>query len=221
MARPPTNAVPIGNRLMPARFLLFLALMVAAFVALRQGGWARQWADGVAMAFDVAAVVFVLSLIPLLRGSDEASMRKHSAENDANRTLVLVLTTVIGFAVMAAIVGEIGAARAGEPLAIAKLVGTLLAIWLFANTVYTLHYAHAFYAQDRGKDAGGIEFPGTKAPDYPDFAYFAFTLGMTFQTSDVAITSPRIRQIALLHCFGAFVFNLGVIAFTINALGGG
>jgi uncharacterized membrane protein len=57
-------------------------------------------------------------------------------------------------------------------------------------------------------------------PTYTDFGYFAFTLGMTFQTSDVAVTRPAVRQIAILHCFAAFVFNIGVIAFTINALGG-
>ena len=79
-----------------------------------------------------------------------------------------------------------------------------------------------FYAPgDDSGDAAGIEFPGTKSPDYWDFAYFSFTLGMTFQTSDVAVTSTAIRKVVLFHCFAAFVFNIGVIAFTINVLGGG
>ena len=56
---------------------------------------------------------------------------------------------------------------------------------------------------------------------YKDFAYFAFTLGMTFQTSDVSIRAAKLRHVVLLHSFGAFTFNIGVIAFTINALGGG
>jgi uncharacterized membrane protein len=114
-------------------------------------------------------------------------------------------------------------ARSGDLVALAKLVGTLLAIWLFANSIYALHYAHAYYtkAPDTGGDAAGLDFPGTKTPFYGDFAYFAFTLAMTFQTSDVAITSRALRHVALLHCFTAFVFNIGVIAFAINALGGG
>jgi len=215
--RPPT----VGNRLLPKRFLLFLALLPPGFAAYGAAFGLEHWADAAAMAFDAAALVFVVSLIPLVRYSEAPAMREHAAENDANRGLMLVLTTLLGFAVMAAITGEMSGARGGEARAVAKLVGTLVLIWLFANSIYTLHYAHAYYAQDeRGGDSGGLAFPGTATPDYRDFAYFAFTLGMTFQTSDVAITSPRLRHVALLHSFAAFVFNIGVIAFAINVLGG-
>ena len=222
MTRPRPRATSIGNRLAPARFLLFLALLPAGFFAYRALVPAPHWGDAAAMAFDAAALVFLVSLIPLLVGdSDAEAMRAHSAGNDANRFLVLVLTTLLGFAVMAAIGGELPQARQGDHVAAAKLVGTLLMIWLFANSVYALHYAHAYYARtEKGDDSGGLEFPGTNTPDYRDFAYFAFTLGMTFQTSDVAITSPTLRHAALLHSFGAFVFNIGVIAFAINLLGG-
>ena len=211
----------IGNRLAPGRFLLFLALLPLAFWAHRAAFGPTHLADNAAMAFDAAALVFLLSLVPLVRSSKAADMRVHSAANDANRGLVLVLTMLLAFAVLAAIAGEMDAARHGEPAAIAKLIGTLLLIWLFANSIYALHYAHIYYGQRDGKDAGGLSFPETALPDYRDFTYFAFTLGMTFQTSDVAITSRRIRYVALLHSCGAFVFNIGVIAFAINAVGGG
>lgn len=216
------RATTIGNRLAPARFLVFLALLPVGFFAYRTAFDGRHWGDAAAMAFDAAAAVFLASLLPLVvRDYDAAAMREHSANNDANRVLVLVLTTLLGFAVMAAIAGEMPQAREGDHAAAIKLVGTLLLIWLFANSVFTLHYAHAFYARaDQGGDCGGFEFPGTTTPDYRDFAYFAFTLGMTFQTSDVAITAPKLRHAALLHSFGAFVFNIGVIAFAINVLGG-
>jgi uncharacterized membrane protein len=220
---PEPRTASIGNRLAPARFLAFLALLPAGFFAYRATFGGHHWGDAAAMAFDAAAAVFLASLLPLVvRDYDTAAMRVHAAENDANRVLVLVLTTLLGFAVMAAIAGEMQQAREGDHLAAAKLVGTLLLIWLFANSVFTLHYAHAFYARaGDGGDRGGFDFPGTTTPDYRDFAYFAFTLGMTFQTSDVAITAPKLRHAALLHSFGAFVFNIGVIAFAINVLGGG
>lgn len=102
----------------------------------------------------------------------------------------------------------------------AKLIGTLMLAWLFTNTVYALHYAHIYYSSRDGGDQEGIDFPGGIAPDYLDFVYFSFTLGMTFQTSDAQITGRAIRRIATLHSFAAFVFNLGVVAFAINALGG-
>jgi uncharacterized membrane protein len=100
------------------------------------------------------------------------------------------------------------------------VIGTLALCWLFSNLVYALHYAHLYYRAGRGGDAGGLTFPGTDEPDYGDFVYFAFCLGMTFQTSDVTITDGGTRRVVTLHCLAAFVFNLGVIAFTINVLGG-
>ena len=87
--------------------------------------------------------------------------------------------------------------------------------------IYTLHYAHLFYREGARGDSGGLEFPRTPEPDYWDFIYFAFCLGMTFQTSDVTVTDGRLRRAVTAHCMAAFVFNLGIIAFTINVLGGG
>ncbi|MGX7894036.1 DUF1345 domain-containing protein [Tsuneonella sp. HG222] len=212
----------IGNRVMPVRFLVFLVVGIAAWFAWRALVPPDDWRDGTAMAFDTAALVFLVSLAPLLGKCSAPDMRRHAAANDAGRLLILFLTSLLTVVVMAAITSELDGAKGGDWLAIGKLVATLLLIWAFANSVYALHYAHAFYAkgEDRGGDAAGIDFPGTKTPDYWDFAYFAFTLGMTFQTSDVAVTAQGIRKVVLLHCFAAFVFNIGVIAFTINVLGG-
>ncbi|HTM95552.1 MAG TPA: DUF1345 domain-containing protein [Croceibacterium sp.] len=210
----------IGNRIAPLRFLLFLALFAAVYAATIAAGH-RAW-DGGALAFDAAALVFLVSLVPLLRDSTPESMRAAAAANDANRVTILVLTTMLTVVAMAAVAGEIGDARRGDVVAIVKLVGTLLLIWTFANSVYALHYAHMFYrrAGSQGGDTGGLDFPGTRTPTYGDFAYFAFTLAMTFQTSDVAISGKAVRHIALLHSFVAFLFNIGLIAFTINVLAG-
>ena len=216
------KAVRIGNRIAPARFLLFVAALIAAWFAQRQWWPSDDWRDGAAIAFDAAALVFLVSLAPLLKECSAATMRRHADDNDANRVLILVFTSLLTVVAMAAITGELKGAQAGHWPAIAKLVATLLLVWAFANSIYALHYAHAYYAtdEDTGNAVGGLDFPATDEPGYWDFTYFAFTLGMTFQTSDVAITAPAVRRIALLHSFAAFVFNIGVIAFTINVLGG-
>jgi uncharacterized membrane protein len=149
-------------------------------------------------------------------------MRQHSASNDANRPLILIVTSLLTIVALAAVSGELDGARNAQLMSIVKLVGTLLLIWVFANSVYALHYAHAYYtlSDETDEDVGGIEFPGTETPSYSDFLYFAFTLGMTFQTSDTNITAPGIRRISLLHSFAAFLFSIGLIAFTINVIGG-
>lgn len=218
MTRP---AKTLGNRLAPPRFIAFALLL-----PLGAGLWswlnpAAPWQDALAMGFDFAAALFLLSLLPLLRDFPVAEMRRHADENDANRTLIVVISSLLALVVMAAISGELAAASGGDKLAMGKLLVTLVLAWLFANSIYALHYAHSYYfgSSAKGEHRGGIEFPGTPNPDYSDFAYFAFTLGMTFQTSDVQITAPSVRRLVLVQSLAAFVFNIGVIAFTINALG--
>jgi uncharacterized membrane protein len=205
----------IGNWIAPARFVAFVVLFVVAgvaascFVDLRIG-----WMIG----FDVAAIAFLASCLFLFRDGSAATMRRHARENDANRTVLLVITGAVMLAVLATVGAEVmESGRAGTAMRL-LIVGTLIVAWLFANTVYALHYAHLSYGPGRESPAG-IDFPGTKEPGYWDFAYFAFTLGMTFQTSDVGISDRRIRKVVLWHCIAAFVFNLGVLAFTINVLG--
>lgn len=211
----------VGNAIAPARFIGFVIVLAAGFAAAH---WRfdDDWKDAVSLSFDAAAALFLVSLVPLLRSGTTGVMRRHAAENDANRLTVLITTSLLTLIAMAAVSGELQRIHDGQALAAVKLVVTLLLVWLFANSVYALHYAHAFYRRDArtGHDCGGLAFPGTKTPSYSDFAYFAFTLGMTFQTSDVEIEDSSLRRVAILHSFAAFVFNIGVIAFTINVLGG-
>lgn len=216
------KALAIGNRIAPRRFLLFLAVLIGGFLAYRAAWPGGKWTDAAAMAFDAGAVVFLVSLVPLLSDSSADVIRAHAAQNDANRPLILIVTSLLTIIAMVAIAGELDGARQGHLVSLVKLVGTLLLIWLFANSIYALHYAHAWYtrSEETDGDMGGIDFPGTKAPAYGDFVYFSFTLGMTFQTSDTNITASGIRHVALFHSFFAFLFSIGVIAFTINVIGG-
>jgi uncharacterized membrane protein len=170
-------------------------------------------------AFDVAALVFLIAISTLLRKGKAAEMRKAAAANDANRVGLLVLTGVTMLVILTSVAKEMQAKS--DALAIALVIATLVLAWLFSNTIYALHYAHLFYSDPDGdgKDTGGIDFPKCDEPDYWDFLYFSFTLGMTFQTSDVEISSRRVRRVVLGQCLAAFVFNIGVLAFTINVLG--
>ncbi|HMG46010.1 MAG TPA: DUF1345 domain-containing protein [Allosphingosinicella sp.] len=212
----------IGNIVAPARFILFV-LALAASITLT---W---WCTGdlpesVMIGFDLSAFCFLLSCIPLLARTDAKGMRADAAANDARRTVLLAITALVLVVILVVVAKELGAHVPAGPNAMKPeekvlIIATLLIAWLFSNMIYALHYAHLSYREPgREKD---IDFPRTDYPTYWDFVYFAFTLGMTFQTSDVAIRDPRIRRVVTFHCLAAFIFNLGVLAFTINVLGGG
>jgi uncharacterized membrane protein len=210
----------IGNKIAPPHFILFVVLLVVgdgigmSLLGLRHGLMA---------GFDVAAGLFMLSLMPILLKSDPASMRSQVERNDANRVVLLGITGAVMAVILVTVAAElIDQKAAGGGWTKALIIVTLVLAWLFSNIVYTLHYAHLYYRRGKdGKDRGGIDFPGTPEPDYGDFIYFAFTLGMTFQTSDSNLTSGSMRSVVVCHCFAGFVYNIGVLAFTINVLGGG
>ncbi|APX64982.1 DUF1345 domain-containing protein [Sphingomonas sp. gentR] len=206
----------IGDRIAPPRFLLFALILIGAAGGLVPVlGMTR----GILAGFDAAALLFIGSLIPLLRQGQAAKMRARAARNDANRAVLLVFCGIVLFVVLVAVGGELRGRS--STVTVALVVGTLILAWLFSNIVYALHYAHLYYSADGGGDAGGLQFPDTAEPDYWDFLYFSVTLGMTFQTSDVSIASRRMRRVVTGQCLAAFIFNLGVIAFTVNVLGGG
>jgi uncharacterized membrane protein len=208
----------IGNIVAPWRFLVFAAASVIAGMALVG---ALGWRDGVMLGFDIGALVFMALCAPLFSHEAE-DMRRAARRNDANRALLLALTAIVSGVIMVTVAGVLMQQGARKPLEIALVLATLCLSWLFSNLVYALHYAHLYYrAGEDGKDCGGCNFPGTKEPDYWDFAYFSSCLGMTFQTSDTDITENRIRQVGMFHGLAAFVFNIGVIAFSINVLGSG
>ena len=193
-----------------------IALAVAAPLAAY---WLQGPALGIMSGFDIAALIFLLSCLPLLATPGGADIRNHASSNDANRAVLLGITGVVMAVLLVAIAAE--AARTNpQPFTKGLIILTLALAWLFSNTIYALHYAHLAYGIG-GDECFGLEFPGTRQPDYWDFVYFAFTCGMAFATSDVQITSSRMRRIVTIHCLAAFAFNIGVLAFTINVLGSG
>uniref|UniRef100_UPI0035CAECB1 DUF1345 domain-containing protein n=1 Tax=uncultured Sphingomonas sp. TaxID=158754 RepID=UPI0035CAECB1 len=206
----------LGKKIAPPRFIAFAALFVIGLVVAIP---LLSWGRGAMAAFDVAAAVFLVSLWPLLTHGEAARMRKTAENNDANRVGLLVITGLTMLIILTSVAKEMQ--EKSSVVAIVLVIATLVLAWLFSNTVYALHYAHLFYSDcdEDGKDEGGLEIPECAEPDYWDFLYFSFTLGMTFQTSDVDITSRRMRRVALGQCLAAFVFNIGVLAFTINVLG--
>ena len=208
----------LGRWIAPLRFLLSgaLAVLVGVVAASKTG-----WHHGALIGFDLGATAFLGSLLPLLKDAGAAEMRQHAARNDANRGAFLAIAAFVMLVILLVVAVELGHRGGPSAWVIGLIVGTLVLAWLFTNTVFSLHYAHMYYVSDEitGLDKGGIDFPSTPEPDYWDFIYFGYCLGMTFQTSDSNLTSGRFRRVVTLHCLIAFIFSIGVIAFSINVLG--
>jgi uncharacterized membrane protein len=105
------------------------------------------------------------------------------------------------------------------------LFGSMVAVicsWMLVHTVFGLRYAHTYYGDPDGpgpiSHAGGLQFPGDREPDYMDFAYFSFTIGMTFQVSDVVITSRDFRKLVLVHGMLSFGFNTVILALALSTV---
>jgi uncharacterized membrane protein len=210
MAKTPT----IGNRIAPWRFITFILVMVVAIVPARN--WLGTFPLGIIAAFDLAALLFLALCWNLLTIDDPATIERLTQANDANRTTLLVITGIVT-AVLLIAVGIETVGRHTETMDKALIIATLIVAWLFSNTVYALHYAHMAYVRPE-VGCSGFRFPGTPAPVYWDFVYFAFTCGMAFATSDVEVTDQSIRKVVTFHCLAAFAFNIGVLAFTVNLL---
>jgi uncharacterized membrane protein len=128
----------------------------------------------------------------------------------------LVASSIMSLVAVVAALHRAATATFGLELVLtaASLIAVVLS-WLVVNTVFVLRYAHLYYG---GPKTGGVEFAGDQAPCYRDFAYLGFTVGMTFQVSDTAISDPTIRATVLRHALLAFLFNVAIIATTINVI---
>lgn len=94
-------------------------------------------------------------------------------------------------------------------------VGGVVTAWTLLHTSYALYYTHLYY---REQTPGGLGFPGSEEPDALDFAYFAFTIGISFAVSDVEVTARRIRRVTLFHGILAFFYNAAILALVINLI---
>lgn len=197
------------------RFMASMAIFAAALAAFYGSGAGASM--GLLLAFDVAALVYLILLAVLFSRATPELMRCQARAQDTGRWGFLwsgiVLTAVVMVALGAELQGK------GGTGAVVLAAGSIVLSWLFMNTMFAMHYAHGYYG-DFGKKHEGLQFPETPEPDYWDFAYFAIVIGMTFQVSDVQITSRYLRRVALLHSVIAFFFNVFIIALSVNVVAG-
>ncbi len=154
------------------------------------------------------------SITPL----DGARTARVATAQDNTRSgarLLLVAASVASLVAVAAALHHAARVHGVEKAVVTTAaMATIATSWLTVQTVYTLRYAHLYYTPP----VGGIDFPGTPDPSYVDFAYVAFSVGMTFQVSDTALERTIIRGTVLRQALLSYVFGAAIIAATINVL---
>jgi uncharacterized membrane protein len=196
-----------------ARLWLAIAMGVIAYAVL-PADW--RTVTRVLLGWDIALVLYLTLTFAMMAGKPAAEIRKQSALQDEGAFAIMVLVIFASMASLGAIFAELatdGDAPAGLWAHIVA-IATVVLSWCFIQTIFALHYAHDFYGD--GKRANGLKFPGDDKPDYWDFMYFSFVVGMTFQVSDVAVTNKWIRRSVVVHGIVSFFYTTTVVALTVN-----
>jgi uncharacterized membrane protein len=217
--------VAIAWRIVASRRRLFIGALcgLLAFLVLPRGTIAAtRWV----LAWDIGVALFLVLALHLFLTEKQARMAGHARAQQEGEWTVFAITVGAVVVSFAAIIGEfVGTAAlhgGNRALHVGLVATTLVLSWLMMQFTFAFRYAHAYYsASDGGSGVrGGLRFPAEDSPDYMDFLYFSMVLGMTFQVSDVEVTSRKLRRLATLHGFLGFLFNTVILALTVNIAAG-
>ena len=194
--------------------MIVLGLVTAAVV-----GAVGYWRYAPLAGWDVAAITFAAWAWVPIATFDPAQTSSHATREEPGRTattIIVVVASVASLAAVGVIVAQAGSKGATQDLAAGFAVLSVALSWFAVHTLFALRYARLYYTGA----AGGIDFNQKAAPRYVDFAYLAFTIGMTFQVSDTDLESPVVRATALRHSLLSYLFGAVILASTINLIAG-
>jgi len=196
-------------------------MMLLGITASLVTGLLGHWMLAPVIGWAVAAATFSIWVWIVIGHQDAASTKAHATIEDPARELVDTLVVLLGVASLAAVATVLipaGQAEGVERFGLAGLGLLSVALsWILLHTLFTLRYARLYYG---GENEGGIDFNQPESPRYGDFAYFSFTLGMTFQVSDTNISSHAVRMTVLRHSLLSFLFGSVILATTVNLVAG-
>jgi uncharacterized membrane protein len=201
-------------RVVYARPRTFIAIAIGVVVFFFLPGSLRL-VTRLLIGWDIFIAFYLVLAFVMMARCGIAHIRHNAVLQDDGRFLILLVTALGAFASLAAIVSELGAAHRSPP-ELLFATSTIAMTWAAVHTAFALHYAHEFY---RGAKPGGLDFPKgheDEHPDYWDFVYFSFVIGMTAQVSDVGVTDRMIRRTATAHGIVSFVFNTALVALMVN-----
>jgi uncharacterized membrane protein len=170
-------------------------------------------------AWDLVCAVYLIRIWTTIAGSTPEQTRDRAKPEDPSPAMADVLllgAAVASFAAVGVVLNQAHGKSSGAQDALTGLAVASLALsWMTVHTIYTLQYARMYYDEHLG---GGIDFKQNEIPRYVDFAYLAFTIGMTFQVSDTDLRSSKMRATVLRHALVSFLFVAGILATTVNLI---
>jgi uncharacterized membrane protein len=210
-----------------AHYRLIISLAVSAITFFLINGKFTVPAVILFTWISFAMAIIIMDWI-IIMSSHPREVRKIAKLQDSSRTFLFLFVVAASIASMGAVVFLLKSSKGLHGAAINEhillaIVAVIVSWWLL-HTIFTLKYAHMYYDTDKDdgtpRPGGGLEFPGNEEPDYLDFVYFSFVLGMTFQVSDVEIASKHIRRLAWMHGLLSFGYNTAILALSINVISG-
>jgi uncharacterized membrane protein len=195
------------------RPILLTALAVGLAAGLLAWILGARGTSAALAAWNASALCYAVSITATLWNDGPEALARRAAELDADQWSILLLSILAALAALGAVVADLAAAR-GTPQAAGAAIlagGTVVVSWVFVQVLFAHHYAHVHWL--RGE---GLDFPGNDRPDFPEFLYFAMTVGMTAQVSDVTTRTARMRRMVLGHASLSFLFNAVVLAAAVN-----
>lgn len=204
---------------------LFIALIFGVFVAsLLAWLTSWKWSTILLASWNGSISLYLLHVWKLMRSADHSQMQQQAKKQDESKWVIMLIVLLAITMSLVAILVQLSQLPSGhyEKLGhVALALLTIISAWLFMHTVFALHYAHDFYmALSRNEENGGLDFPGTEHPTYPDFLYFSYIIGTSAQTADVSITNKHMRLLNLFHAVLSFGFNTTILAICINVAAG-
>jgi uncharacterized membrane protein len=177
------------------------------------------------IAWNVGTWAEIIMTWIIILSSNSHNTKARAERNDPGRRFVhvsVLVSAALSLVASIALMREHEAKAENQFLWWIVCLSGVVGAWVLNHTSWTMRYARMYYRRTRNNGSvrvvGGLSFPGDLEPDDLDFAYFAFTIGSCFQTSDVAITSRSIRRMALVHAIQSFAYNTTVIAFMLNVM---
>ncbi|PJJ76508.1 putative membrane protein [Thermoflavifilum aggregans] len=184
----------------------------------------QPWIVRISELWLIYAGVLLLTMWCAILLVHPAEIKRRAALLDMGQTLIFTFILLAAVASLLAMVKLLHSPAGAFHDQWWFLLLVVTVSWLLVHTIFAMHYAHMYYYGRRADGSSGkgwgLEFPEENRPDYIDFAYFSFCLGMTFQVSDVQISSRSIRRLAFLHALIAFLFNTFILAMMVNLLAG-